>query len=340
MAARNEAGPKIRKTQWHGLTAVQIEAGGYEALMIPSVGANTVSLKNSSLRADILRTPAEDEVELFVLKPQTFGIPILFPPNRIEDGTYTWNGVTYTFPINNLKQNNHNHGVLKTQPFTVTRTETGAEYAEVEASFFSNEVNDEIFRSFPHPFVCRMIYRLSAEGLTHTVSFTNLDNRPMPIGIGYHTPIRVPFIEGGHPEDYRLLLSAGEHWVLNDRTLPTGERVPLSGEERKLREEGMSPVGSAMEMAVSNCPLTLDGEPYSGAVMIDTRSGHRVFYEVDPQVTYWTFWNNGGDKPWACAEPQTWATNAPNLKLDASVTGFQTIAPSETWHTTSRIYVK
>ncbi|MDR2935817.1 MAG: aldose 1-epimerase, partial [Rikenellaceae bacterium] len=86
--------------------------------------------------------------------------------------------------------------------------------------------------------------------------------------------------------------------------------------------------------------ITIDGKPYHGAVFTDTAKGVRVFYEVDNQYKHWTFWNNGGEVNWACAEPQTWAINAPNLKLPTDVTGFQAVAPGATWSATSRVYVK
>lgn len=330
----------IKKISWNGTEAVELEAGGYEALLVPSVGANLVRLRHTSTGADILHTPAADEMETFAARPQIFGLPLLFPPNRIADGKYTYKGMEYRFPITLPAQNNYLHGIIKSQPFIVTRTEEGEGYAEVEASFFSNKVNDAIYVNYPHQFVCRMIFRLSAEGLTHTVTFTNLSDREMPLGVGYHTPINVPFIKGADKRAYRLRLSAGKRWEMDERLLPTGKLNDLSPEEALLRGEGIDPTATPVEWAVTAEPIKVDGRPYNGAVMIDTANDLSVCYEVDDRITNWTLWNNKGEADWACPEPQSWVANAPNLDLDPAVTGFQAVAPGATWQTVSRIYVK
>lgn len=330
----------ILKTQWNGLEAVVFEAGGYEAMLIPGVGANLVRLYHKPTKADILRTPTAEEVDIFRERPQIFGLPLLFPPNRIEDGKYSYKGTDYQYPITLPAQNNYHHGIIKGLPFVVTRAEETGDQVEIEASYFSNAVNDAIYTHFPHEFVCKMTFNLSARGLKHTVSFNNLSAKEMPLGVGYHTPINVPFIKGADKGAYKLRLSVGKLWELNDRTLPTGKLLDLTPEAAKLRGEGLAPTGTAIEWAMTAAPIEVDGKPYHGAVMTDTANHLRVFYEVDNEMKHWTLWNNGGSVDWACPEPQTWAINAPNLKMDDSITGFQTVAPGATWQTVARIYVK
>jgi aldose 1-epimerase len=331
---------KISNLEWNGYAAVALEAGGWEAMLIPAVGANLVKLVHKGQKLDILRTPKADEVEFFASRPQLFGLPLLFPPNRIEDGTYTHNGRTYHYPITIPDQNNHHHGTLKTQPFTVTRTHVGADFVEVEASYFSNRASDAIFSYFPHEFVCRMYFRLSAEGLLHRVTFENQSDSEMPLGVGYHTPIRIPFVEGGKAENYRLWMSVGEKWEVNNRTLPTGKLLPLSDQETQLRTTGLRPTGTPIEWPLTARAIEVDGKPYNGAVIRDEENKISVYYQIDDQYKHWTFWNNGGAVDWACPEPQTWAINAPNLKLPNEVTGFQTVAPGQAWSAESRIYAK
>ena len=113
---------KIEKISWHGLDAVLMETNVYEAILVPSIGANLVKLYNKSKQVDILRTPTEDEIETFKSRPQIFGLPLLFPPNRIEDGTFTLKGKKYEFPITLPAQNNYHHGIIKSEAFTVTHT--------------------------------------------------------------------------------------------------------------------------------------------------------------------------------------------------------------------------
>ena len=332
----------IKKVAWNGIPALAMKAGRYEALLVPQVGANLVRLCHTGIKADILRTPQANEMETFFSRPQIFGLPLLFPPNRISNGTYTWNGRTYRYPITLPDQHCHHHGLLKTQPFTVTRCEEGDEAVVVEASFCSNDFNDAIFSYFPHRFVCRMVFNLSDQGLTHKVIFENLDDAEMPLGVGFHTPINVPFVAGSDPAACRLRLSAGKQWLLSpDRTLPTGEIIELSDELGKLRTpEGMRPTGSPLEALLTDCAIETAGKPYHGAIMTDTANGLQLFYEVDENVKFWTLWNNGGGVPWICPEPQTWAIDAPNVKMPHEVTGFRTLAPKSTWEMVSKFYMQ
>ncbi len=331
---------QIEKIDFLGMPAVRFEAGGYEAIMIPQVGANVVKLSHKASGVEILRTPTQEEVETFKGRPQVFGLPLLFPPNRIEDGTYSFDGRRYQYPITIPDQHNYHHGIIKSQPFTVTRTNVGKEYVEIEASYFSNLFNNAIYKDFPHEFICRMTFRLSAEGLKQTTTFINLSKENMPIGMGFHTPINVPFTANGNRNNYKLRLSVGKRWEMTNRTLPTGKLQDLNEEESRLRTEGITPFGKAIEWALTNEPLSVDGKPYNGAIITDTEKEISVFYETDDQFKHWTLWNNGGEVPYVCPEPQSWAINAPNLKLPASLTGFQFIKPEEEWKAVTRLYVK
>ena len=64
-----------------------------------SIQENCRVVANTRLGAEILRTPGADEIEVFKGRPQVFGLPILFPPNRIADGRYTFEGRSYQYPI-------------------------------------------------------------------------------------------------------------------------------------------------------------------------------------------------------------------------------------------------
>lgn len=328
---------KIEKINFHGLDAVAFEAGGYEAIMVPSVGANLVKLYHKEKGVDVLHCPTEEDIETFKRRPQVYGMPLLFPPNRIEDGTYTYNDVKYQFPITIAAQNNYHHGIIKSQPFVVTKTIIGDDFVEVEAAFYSNRVNNAIFENFPHEFECRMNFVLSERGLEQTVTFINDSETDIPLGVGFHTPINVPFQQG--EGEYKMWLTAGEEWELNERSLPTEEFLPLDEELATLRNKGMNPIGKHIERALTNKSFLLDGKSFNGAIIANVATGVKVIYEVDDQFLHWTIWNNGGDAGYMCPEPQTWAINAPNLSLDADITGFQVVEPGDAWSATTKLYV-
>ncbi|WP_262894012.1 aldose epimerase family protein [Alistipes onderdonkii] len=152
----------LRSIAWHGMRAVEFSKGDYAALLVPDMGANLVRLADTRRGIEILRAPAGDEVEEFRRRPHVFGLPILFPPNRIADGQYTFDGRTYRFPITDAKGGHYHHGILKSQPFAVSKACETADEVLVECRYYSNAGNDAIFRDFPHEFKCKIVYRLTA----------------------------------------------------------------------------------------------------------------------------------------------------------------------------------
>ena len=232
------------------------------------------------------------------------------------------------------------HGILKSQPFAVSKAVETPDEVLIETRCYSNAASDAIYRDFPHAFKCKITYRLSAEGLEQEVMFGNKSDLPMPVGVGFHTPLNVPFA-GGDAADYRLRMAVGERFELNGRNLPTGRLLPLDERFARLRApEGLQATGcEAIEAGFSVREIEVDGRPFRGAVVENRRTGVRVFYEVDSQTLYWTLWNNGGQVPYCCPEPQSGATDAPNLP-DRERWGFRSIPPGGKWSIRYRLYVK
>lgn len=329
----------LRSIEWHGLRAVEFSKGDYEALLVPGVGANLVRLANTRLGVEILRTPGPDEIETFRSRPQVFGLPVLFPPNRIADGTYTFEGRTYRYPITVEKEHNYHHGILKGEPFAVSKACETDDEVLVECRYYSNAGNDAIFRDFPHEFKCKIVYRLTAAGLEQEICFTNRSAERMPVGVGFHTPMRIPFA-GGEAADYAMRAAVGEQVELDGRNLPTGAKLPLSEQFARLREGGLQVTGCApIEAGFTVREIEVDGKPFRGALVENRRTGVRTFYEADGTTTYWTIWNNGGTVPYCCPEPQSWTTNAPNAP-DPAAAGFRSIAPGETFAMKFRLYAR
>ena len=228
----------LRSIAWHGMRAVEFSKGDYAALLVPDMGANLVRLADTRRGIEILRAPAGDEVEEFRRRPHVFGLPILFPPNRIADGQYTFDGRTYRFPITDAKGGHYHHGILKSQPFAVSKAWETADEVLVECRYYSNAGNDAIFRDFPHEFKCKIVYRLTARGLEQEVMFANRSKEPMPVGVGFHTPMRIPFA-GGAAGDYVMRAAVGERVELSERNIPTGRKLPLSEKFARLRGAGL-----------------------------------------------------------------------------------------------------
>ncbi len=329
---------KVDSIVYGGAPAIRFSAAGYEALLLPSFGSSVIRLYHTPTQSDILHTPDSTAMHLFYKRPQIYGTPLLFPPNRIADGQYAVGDQVYRYPITIASQNCHHHGYLKSQRFELIDTQVYADSVVLTTAFLSDATHGGVYASFPHPFRCIMTLRLSKHGLEQTVAFHNLGDRTMPLGFGYHTPLRLPFQSPG--DNYRLLLSAGEQWEVDKRFLPTKKRLKLTGELKKMRYSGMECQKMPIEVALSNNPLYYFDKSFNGAILRNHTTGISVFYEVDPKFIHWTLWNNKGKAPYVCPEPQSWVTNAPNLDLPASETGFTLLPAGQMWEATVKLYVR
>ena len=80
-------------------------------------GANCISLRNEKYGAKLLREPPTSHK---LDNPYLYGMPILFPVNRIENGSFLFEGRKYVFPINEPASNCHLHGELHKTAFELT----------------------------------------------------------------------------------------------------------------------------------------------------------------------------------------------------------------------------
>lgn len=331
-------GSKIEVGYWQGEPSISFNSGGYEAIILPEVGANIISLKNAVLGCDILRTPKD--INDFKSMPVVYGIPILFPPNRIENGMFEAEGKVYKFPINEDARNNHIHGFLYSRKWEVSKAEILSDgTAAVEVTFLADSTSD-FFRYFPHEFEIKILNKLSSKGLKQEISILNNSNSPMPMCFGFHTVFNAPFHHESKKEDYRLKASIDKLWELNDRMLPTGRLLEPFERYQALRGEGLIPSEFPMDGHFTSQPLKTETADFHGAILRDISKGIDLVYEVGSGFKHWMIWNSDGNKDFICPEPQTCAVNAPNIKLSHDVTGFNVLLPNEKWMDYCRIYLK
>lgn len=315
------------RTDWMGEPVVLLRAGGWEAMLVPRIGGTLVSLRDAARRLDLLNAPADPAA--FERRPRIYGIPVIFPPNRIRDGCFEANGRSYRLPANSPEAN-HCHGLIGGLPWEVDETGSDAGAAWVAVSR-TERPGTEFHAVFPHEFTFVNRYRLTAAGLEHEVVIRNSGAEPMPTGVGLHTALRVPFAAGTPAHAVRLRASVGKRWELDGRSLPTGKVYPLSHVEQGYRQWGLPVQGFQIRDHYGAEPLVVDGAPFHGAILDDPVAGLRLCYRVGPRFAHWMIWNDSAAQGFVCPEPMSWAIDAPNLRLPASVTGMLSLAPGEEW---------
>lgn len=326
---------KAYEGSYQGEKAVWLQFGPYEAVILPEIGGNLIAFRDLESGYRFLREPAESEMEQFKQNPGVHGIPVLFPPNRYEDGKFPWNGQTYQFPVNEVATGNHLHGFLHTIPWTVDEFGTTATESYVSVSV-SIDHNHPVFAMLPHSFTFRLRYALSASGLSQQVFIRNNGDQDMPCLLAFHTAINAPFAEGSTPEDCKLKLTIGQRWEMSDRMLPTGKYQELTAAEEGMRTEGISPYFDSLDNHYTAVPQ--NGR--NRMELTDTRLGKTLVYDVGTSYKQWMIWNNNACKQFFCPEPQINLVNAPNVELPAEEIGLFGLGPGEIWEETARIYLK
>jgi aldose 1-epimerase len=328
------------------IPAIILRAGAYSAAICPAMGANCFRLEYEG--ASLLRTPPSFAV--FHENPNVFGMPLLFPPNRIRGGKFVFQGRTYSLPVNEEARGHHIHGFLSSTLFRTLEDELAVAPGSIQSStvpiqagascraaFSFEATKDSPYSSFPHAFRVELSYSLdSNEGLSQRLKVENRGDSDMPLGLGFHTAFNCPFIPGTAPGDYRLRLAVSSEILLDPETIiPTGKSV--SGNEliAALRGEGIPPQGRALS---SHFRGSREASPRE-AVLSHVPTGRSIIYRVDPIFAFWTLWNQGGDRAFVCPEPQTWMIDAPNSALPPEESGFRFLAPGESIALTSTIRV-
>ncbi len=300
---------------------IEIKKGDYTAKINLSRGANCISLRNSKYQAKILREP-DYSTELD--NPYLYGMPILYPVNRISGGKFEFEGREYTFPVNEPSTNCHIHGELHKTEFKPV--ESGEDFVVCEY----NSGNG--YLEFPHRFKIRMEYRLGDDGFYQETRVENLSDKNMPNFLGYHTTFNIPFVVGSHSEDIVVLCRVGDEIERNMSVyLPTGNILPADEVTNKLNEGSFNP----FEKVLSRHYKINEGNQIE---ISDKGKRIKVVYENDEKFNFRLIYNGNADE-YICLEPMNCMANCQNSPFDRDYAGFDYIKPGESKTYTSKISV-
>ncbi|MFD1178059.1 aldose 1-epimerase [Paenibacillus puldeungensis] len=326
---------KAYEGTYQGEKAVWLKSGRYEAVMLPEIGGNLIAYRDVESGYRFLREPAEGEMETFKSNPGVHGIPVLFPPNRYEDGLFPWKGQVFQFPVNEHSTGNHLHGFLHTTPWQVEDFGQTAYESYVTVKVTVDEQH-EVYRYLPFKFTVRLKYSLGDNGLSQHLFVKNDGEEEMPCLLAFHTAVNAPFAPGSQAKDYQVKLTIGQRWQLNDRMLPTGAFQPLTPEEKQLQGEGVYPFFTALDNHYTAVPQ--NGR--NRMELTDTKLGATLVYDVGTSYKQWMIWNNGATEGFFCPEPQINLVNAPKVDLPADEIGLFSLKAGEIWEETARLYMK
>lgn len=293
---------------------ITLRHGAYLAEILPERGGNCIRLSKNGIEA--LRTP--QSLDTFQTEnPYLFGMPVLFIPNRISDGQFTFDGRTYTLPVNEPETGCFLHGTLHETPFSVTKQ------TEETLSLRYLATEGQPYLTFPHAFTLDLQYSLSNNGLQQTAVFRNDSDTRMPVALAFHTTFRLPFTPDSSPEHVLLKLDTDEEYGRNMANyLPDGTQYVNHALKAELDSGTLCPAQHTISR------LYRMGDRHTMELR-DTTTGTLIRYTAGSTYGYWMVYN-GGNRDFFCVEPQSWLSNAPNAPFDRSKTGFDFLEPGET----------
>jgi len=138
---------------------------------------------------------------------------LLLPwPNRVRDGRYSFDGQDLQLPVTEVARGNAMHGLTRWAPWTL----------EEQTRHSVSLVHRLMARpGYPWTVDLHVIYDLSADGLTVTVTATNLGPVPAPYAQGAH-----PYLYAGDDgvDGWELTLPADTVVGVDERMIPSGRR--------------------------------------------------------------------------------------------------------------------
>lgn len=138
----------------------------WSAVIAPKCGANLISLTYQDIK--ILReTPG---LEALSRTPALYGVPVLFPPNRIASGEFIFEGRKCRLPLNEPDRNNHLHDLAISEKWAMNDSTTD----RLEMKFIHSATAD-----FPFTFQLTLTYLIQPDHVCQTLTVTNNNSYTM-----------------------------------------------------------------------------------------------------------------------------------------------------------------
>ncbi|PTX61616.1 aldose 1-epimerase [Kordia periserrulae] len=220
---------------------------------------------------------------------QSSASAIMFPfVNRIEDGTYTFEGKTYQIACNEPAKNNAIHGLLYTRKFEVYSTDV----SETSASVTLQYTYDGTTKGFPFPFDFYVTYKFTETTLDVIMKVTNTGTQNFPFTIGWH-----PYFVAENLYESTLNFDCEtEYTTTLDRSLTNGTTKHTLSKPFQIQNTEFDTAfklkNPAIEFTTANYKATIKGSATENFVQFFTPSTKNII-AIEPTVGLSNSFNNG-----------------------------------------------
>ncbi len=237
-------------------------------------------------------------------------------PGRLDHGTFAFDGVSSTAPINDVEHNAAIHGLVRWRSFELLRVDDNR--VVLGSRIYPSP-------SYPYSVVLTIEYAVGPDGLVVTSTAQNVGSTQCPFALGFHTYLSV----GALIDGAELRFPGRSTLLLNDRLIPTGEIKPVKGSTLDFTQGHL--IGDAV-LDTTFSELVRDTDTRARAVLAHQGTGQTVELWVDEQFGYLQLFTGDtiGDVPrrrlGLAVEPMTSPPNALQSGVDVII-----LAPLQEW---------
>jgi galactose mutarotase-like enzyme len=219
----------IRLGSWEGRPSITLVAGEHDATFLPGCGMLGASLRHRREEFVAWPRPLAD-----FLDGRMTALPLVHPwGNRLESRRYRvgrrtvdLRGLRLPTDPNGLLM----HGNLRGAPFEIVRADAGSKTARVVVRL-DYGARPDLLRAFPFPHVVTVAAQLDEHALRVTTEIEPTGRVAVPVSFCWHPFVRIP---GAPKRSWKLRWPACERVLVDDRVIPTGERVAQPAEDAPL----------------------------------------------------------------------------------------------------------
>ena len=307
------------KLQKEGFELIELydSACSGKAAIIPQIGNNVIAFE--CWGHQVILPPTNMNAFMSDTDNHTkYGTPILFPPNRVKNGTIHFNDRIYTLPINE-PPDHHLHGDIPRKAWDVVEYGSSEERGAYLSCRFDFAAHPEMMAYFPHELSFIVTHTLHEGRLTMEIKVTNHGTVIAPFALGLHPYFVIPDADN---HENILTVPTELEWPVNNKAFATG--LPSNTTFCENLKKGIS----LTDYPELGCSLIEVAEGDRTCHIELKKSGYRIAYQVDKCFPFLLLF-----KPnWASAislEPYTYVTDAFNLPYDYELTGAKGIEAGE-----------
>ena len=186
------------------LAHIQFQSDRIKAKVFPALGASLQEFTIDGLT--IIEGIAIDESGLKQYA-EGYCSSILFPfPNRLKNGSFTFNKENILLELNEPENQNAIHGLVYDKAFEIITLDSH--------SCILQYINDNSLYSYPYKLL--IVYKFSNDSLKMTFEVQNTGNQTLPFGIGWH-----PYFNVNSLDYSTIKFDADSKVLVDDRMLPS-----------------------------------------------------------------------------------------------------------------------